>query len=376
MNRTQAQRDWCAANACMAPENTHLVVGQTVEFNVTASSTRAGRNLSISVLGDPGLPNNCRITDAFTSVWDVATRANATTRRLMFTPMPRQEGLTYRVCVRAFDPQNSTQDFAEMCVHIAVAAPIPVFVAVSDEGDVTRTVGVGCPVQMRIVVRDASQAGYCMNVSLGKFDGTMGVPPLGALHMFGVAPQEKIGTHDGCASSEYHLLWYPQKGQEAQDYEFCIHAYDTLCMALACERRGLERCYKVNVAKCKYCLSAGETIMHAAARYQTDWLQIWGANTHIRNPDQIRAWDELTLGPTYVVQRGDTLEAISERFGTTTRSLMEANPDIEMHDNIGTIQPGDRLCVLPWVCWNEPQSVAPGTHTPNNRYFPGGGGLR
>ena len=29
----------------------------------------------------------------------------------------------------------------------------------------------------------------------------------------------------------------------------------------------------MRVEKCKYCLSMGETIMHAAARYKTDWIQ-------------------------------------------------------------------------------------------------------
>jgi hypothetical protein len=37
--------------------------------------------------------------------------------------------------------------------------------------------------------------------------------------------------------------------------------------------RGRELCYRVRVEKCKYCLSMGETIMHAAARYKTDWIQ-------------------------------------------------------------------------------------------------------
>jgi hypothetical protein len=68
---------------------------------------------------------------------------------------------------------------------------------------------------------------------------------------------------------------------------------DTLCIGLACEQHAVTLCYHVVVAKCKYCLGVGETIMHAAARYQTDWLQLWGANTQIRLDPQSQTLNSL-----------------------------------------------------------------------------------
>ena len=60
-----------------------------------------------------------------------------------------------------------------------------------------------------------------------------------------------------------------------------------VCRRWRWQERGAEVCVTVHVVKCKYCLGSGETMMHAAARYKSDWLQIWGANPHIVTPDAV-----------------------------------------------------------------------------------------
>ena len=36
----------------------------------------------------------------------------------------------------------------------------------------------------------------------------------------------------------------------------------------------------VHVSKCRYCAQPGETMQSLAESFQTDWLQLWGANAH------------------------------------------------------------------------------------------------
>jgi len=287
-----------------------------------------------------------------------------TYRTVSFTPAPPQAGITYKLCFRAYDAVNGN-DTATLCNTIAVAGPVPSFdMNLTTSPGTTIEVGVGCPVRMRLVTTDAGGSNYCTTVVSGMLDGTMVVPQLGELLAGEITAAAPRGTHDSCVTSEFELIWYPRKGQEAQEYHYCVYTKDTLCIGLACEQQAVTLCYHVVVAKCKYCLGVGETIMHAAARYQTDWLQLWGANTQIRNPDHIPAYTMLTLGPTYTVQRGDTLQGITTRFGTTIGAILEANPDIAIVDNAGVIDAGNQLCLMPWVCWDETYADAAGLRTP------------
>jgi len=43
-------------------------------------------------------------------------------------------------------------------------------------------------------------------------------------------------------------------------------------------------CAKFEVLKCQVCVQQGDTLLSIARHYQTDWLQLWGANVHISNP--------------------------------------------------------------------------------------------
>mmetsp|Transcript_2963 Transcript_2963/g.7134 ORF Transcript_2963/g.7134 Transcript_2963/m.7134 type:complete len:163 (-) Transcript_2963:378-866(-) len=114
---------------------------------------------------------------------------------------------------------------------------------------------------------------------MGMSPGTLADPsketlPWGAeLRRVGTVNRTKLGEFDGCDHSEFLLSWYPRRGTETQTFFFCVHAYDTVCIGYLCQQRGKELCFSVFVKKCRYCLSIGETIMGAAARYNSDWLQ-------------------------------------------------------------------------------------------------------
>lgn len=92
-----------------------------------------------------------------------------------------------------------------------------------------------------------------------------------------------------------------------------------------------------------YSVQSGDTLTEIAGIFGTSAEAIASGNG-IENPDLIFPGQTLCVpvGPdvrVYVVQEGDTLREISQRFGTTVQALVEAN-DIEDPD---LIFPGQRL---------------------------------
>lgn len=111
----------------MPPPLTHLVVGEHVTFNITAYIA-PGINASIAILADPGLPNECTVTEGKIFLWSNTSANNeyATYRTVSFTPSPEQAGITYRLCFRAYDVGDGNNT-ATFCNTIAVAGPVPSF---------------------------------------------------------------------------------------------------------------------------------------------------------------------------------------------------------------------------------------------------------
>jgi len=355
---TAAMTEWCTLNYCSPAPTSHIVVGERVDINITGAHLTSNGNVTLAVLSDPGMPSGCHVTASEThGIGSV----NAEMKRLSFMPIAGQEGILYKVCIKASDA-NLPSDNVTYCFALNVHAPV---VAFKSETALTveRTVGVNCPVLLTLLPYDESDQGYCMEMFAGKNNDASAALPSGAqLTHVGTESRNKRGSHDGCAHNEWLLAWYPVRGQEPHTYTYCVHARDTACMGYRCAQRGRDICFTVHVVKCKYCLSIGETIMHAAARYKSDWLQIWGANPHIVSPDSIPAWTSLQLGPMYSVRAGDTLENIARRFGTSSNNLLEANPDIQVVNDQGMINMGDELCVLPYVCTLEQMSSGGGAY--------------
>jgi hypothetical protein len=111
----------------MPPPVTNLVVGEHVTFNITAY-IGAGINASIAVLTDPGLPNECTVTEEMMMLWrnNTANDEFLTYRTVSFTPAPPQAGITYKLCFRAYDAVNGNNT-ATLCHTVAVAGPVPSF---------------------------------------------------------------------------------------------------------------------------------------------------------------------------------------------------------------------------------------------------------
>jgi tyrosinase len=87
--------------------------------------------------------------------------------------------------------------------------------------------------------------------------------------------------------------------------------------------------------KAKYIVRSGDTLSAVAARFRVTLAALVGANAQIADPDRIFPGQVITIpgsspapGPEYVVQSGDTLNAIAKRFGVGLAALEAANPQI------------------------------------------------
>jgi LysM repeat protein len=76
----------------------------------------------------------------------------------------------------------------------------------------------------------------------------------------------------------------------------------------------------------KHIVSAGETLYEIAERYSASVDLLQGINTQINNPNQIYQ-NQLIQVPAfiYLVEQGDTLNNIAQRFGIPLVTLLEAN---------------------------------------------------
>ncbi len=102
-----------------------------------------------------------------------------------------------------------------------------------------------------------------------------------------------------------------------------------------------------------YVVQSGDTLGKIAQRYHTTINALIRANPQISNPNLLNPGDLIYLpgsvlvdsntGLTiYIVQSGDYLGAIAQRFGTSLQALLAANPQIRTPSRI---YPGDRLTI-------------------------------
>jgi len=143
------------------------------------------------------------------------------------------------------------------------------------------------------------------------------------------------------------FCWKPVRGQEARTYRTCYTASDVYgCHVIT-------RCVKVEVVRCKYCTQPGESLLNIGIDYNTDWLQLWGVNVDVKNPDHLYDFQLLNLGPVYQVRSGDSLADLADRFHTTVDEILSVNPDINQVTGDGkghNLKLGQPLCILPGIC--------------------------
>jgi tyrosinase len=86
-----------------------------------------------------------------------------------------------------------------------------------------------------------------------------------------------------------------------------------------------------------YVVQPGDTLSGIAEKFGVTLAALEAANPQITNPDLIFPGQVVHIPPkvkTYVVQPGDTLSGIAEKFGVTLAALEAANPQITNPDLI------------------------------------------
>ncbi len=120
-----------------------------------------------------------------------------------------------------------------------------------------------------------------------------------------------------------------------------------LCLRLADARTGAfarRVCSApLRVRRCQFCARAGDTLRSLALEFDTDWLQLWGANVGVADPDALApaaagpadpaaeaaaAAGLLHLGPVYRATADTAAAVLAATFEVPLRALLTANPDL------------------------------------------------
>uniref|UniRef100_A0A7S1MZ16 LysM domain-containing protein n=1 Tax=Hemiselmis andersenii TaxID=464988 RepID=A0A7S1MZ16_HEMAN len=110
-------------------------------------------------------------------------------------------------------------------------------------------------------------------------------------------------------------------------------------------------CFMFTVKRCAYAIKGGETLLHVAAYYGTNWIQIWAANVLLQDPEgsDISEGQLINVGHTYTMESGDEMSKLSRKFGMSTEAMYQLNYDIAQTppELLGA---GQQLCIIPNSC--------------------------
>jgi len=105
-------------------------------------------------------------------------------------------------------------------------------------------------------------------------------------------------------------------------------------------------CVHIMVERCKWHVQTEDTLIQIAARFATNWLQIWHFNPEILHPDSaLPPSNEIWIGHLYEVEPNDVLSVLAERFGTSIKHIMMNNWGLT--ENLAV---GAHICVIPNSC--------------------------
>jgi len=109
-------------------------------------------------------------------------------------------------------------------------------------------------------------------------------------------------------------------------------------------------CVSVSVDRCKWWVQTEDTLVQVAARFGTNWLQVWHFNPTILHPDNaLPPGLVINTGHLYVAEPSDALSALAERFGTSVTHIRANNWDMGGMPDTG-LRVGQPMCVVPSSC--------------------------
>ena len=366
--------------------------------NCTACDT-----VEISVVSDPGLPNKATLggnkgprdvnnaPDAPSREVPVVMDGQQThasyfqySREFIFqpdsmsamkvssldTPGALRNGLKYKVCffatstTQTYYPAGvSTQKSDTVCAYIQVVRPEPVLnpvvqlqpddenlPMVADLADLQAPfkARVRCPYKWRISTYDLKdRTGHTDNFGFRyETDFVSGFKTGTYVATAKMDPQHP-GPHgmrlmQEPGSDHQILSWSPDRGTEAQTFSFCL-----LITERHVNEGSYRRCTSIEVQKCEVCGLPSDSLHSISLEYKTDWLQLWGANYLIENPNMLQDYVKLKLGPMYTLNKNESTGLLAARFSMTSAGLLELNPDLKGQD---VLEAGTHVCLVPRIC--------------------------
>uniref|UniRef100_A0A7S3DBV9 LysM domain-containing protein n=1 Tax=Palpitomonas bilix TaxID=652834 RepID=A0A7S3DBV9_9EUKA len=174
-----------------------------------------------------------------------------------------------------------------------------------------------------------------------------------------------------CPEVVFGIDWTPQRGQEGFNYEFCVILRDEFSLSTS------KRCFTIIVLRCEVCVKSGDTFRSLATTYDTEWMQLWGANHWVtKNPNALAVGQSLYLGTIYTVRPNEDIDMLATRFNLPNKfALLAVNPDLNAAYYEDTLMNttyhsqlfrGQKICVVPPICSTEdgsPSQVAIGQET-------------
>jgi len=364
-------------------------VCELLQFSVTADDKNkdADEDVTIFVLEDPGIPNGAIVEKNVcpAPIVDegitINVRCNPVSRQFKWTPAKGQEGKTYKVCFIARDNKDNcqkggyySQKADNPCIDISVHSPMPMWDDSTPADDKNFNVFVGCTHEHTIGCQDQNTAisGYAVTAYVSEDSELPSGAVLAPCRIAALNDDAEVNPARRCSRD---FSWKPVRGQEGYVYDICYTCSDQGCTEVLHDgniQRFLPpmnttevRCITITVVRCKYCVQRGDTLHYINKYYHLDanWLRLWNANGNsvdhantitapVHDPDMVLFDTQvISVGPTYRVQAGDSLQNLANRFHTTVKKVMSVNPDLA---NVDDIAPGQELCILP--CSDVPQN--------------------
>jgi len=105
-------------------------------------------------------------------------------------------------------------------------------------------------------------------------------------------------------------------------------------------------CVDIRVERCKWFVQTEDTLIQIAARFASNWLQIWHFNPEILHPDSaLPPSNEIWIGHLYEIEPNDVLSVLAERFGTSIRHIQLNNWGLSEQLTVG-----QHICIIPNSC--------------------------
>jgi len=144
--------------------------------------------------------------------------------------------------------------------------------------------------------------------------------------------------------------WFPDAKYGGFEGSVCFMATDDAMGGPSRQAQQTRGCVRIAVERCKWWVQTEDTLVQVAARFATNWLQVWHFNPTILHPDNaLPPGLIINTGHLYNVEPSDALAALAERFGTSITHIRANNWDMgAMADN--ALRVGQQMCVIPSSC--------------------------